>query len=114
MKTYRVGIIGFGHMHVNNVAALYAKHPQVVMAACADTVPAKPELRTAPYTRDWNKEYALTELGVAKERLYIVGHGPTVPVDTDPGHIVTPSAKIDRGLVFPPVPSRCRLAAVRP
>ena len=53
-------------MHVNNVAALYAKHPQVVMAACADTVPAKPELRSAPYTREWNKEFALTELGVAK------------------------------------------------
>jgi len=66
MKTYRVGIIGFGHMHINNVAALYAKHPQVVMAACADTVPAVPELRAAPYTREWNKEFALTELGVAK------------------------------------------------
>ncbi len=66
MKTYRVGIIGFGHMHINNVAALYAKHPQVVMAACADTVPAKPELKVAPYTRVWNKNFALTELGVAK------------------------------------------------
>ena len=50
MKTYRVGIIGFGHMHINNVAALYAKHPQVEMAACADTVPVRPELRVAPYT----------------------------------------------------------------
>ena len=66
MKTYRVGIIGFGHMHINNVAALFAKHPQVVMAACADTVPAKPELKVAPYTRVWNKNFALTELGVAK------------------------------------------------
>lgn len=66
MKTYRVGIIGFGHMHINNVAALYAKHPQVVMVACADTVPAKPELRASPYTREWNKAYALAELGVAK------------------------------------------------
>jgi predicted dehydrogenase len=66
MKTYRVGIIGFGHIHINNVAALYAKHPQVVMVACADTVPPKPELRPAPYTREWNKQFALTELGVAK------------------------------------------------
>ncbi len=66
MKTYRVGIIGFGHMHINNVAALYAKHPQVEMAACADTVPAKPELRSAPYTREWNKQFAQTELGVKK------------------------------------------------
>ncbi len=65
-KRYRVGIIGFGHMHINDVAALYAKHPQVDMVACADTVPARPELRTAPYTRAWNREHALTQLGVAQ------------------------------------------------
>lgn len=65
-KQYRVGIIGFGHMHVNNVAALYAQHPQAVMAACADTRPARPELRTAPYTRAWNKDFALKQLGVAR------------------------------------------------
>jgi predicted dehydrogenase len=65
MKTYRVGIIGFGHMHINNVGALFAHHPQVIMAACADTVPEKPELRKAPYTREWNKEFALNEMGVA-------------------------------------------------
>ena len=65
-KTYRVGIIGFGHMHINNVAGLFADHPQVEMAACADTVPDMPELREAAYTREWNKKHALTELGVAK------------------------------------------------
>lgn len=63
-KTVRVGIIGFGHMHINNVAALYAGHPQVQMVACADTVPTRPELRKAPYTREWNLEHALTQLGV--------------------------------------------------
>ena len=66
MKEYRVGIIGFGHMHINNVAALYARHPRVRWVACADTVPARPELRQAPYTRDWNREHALTDLGVPK------------------------------------------------
>lgn len=66
MKTYRLGIIGFGHMHINNVAALYAQHPQVEMVACADTVPARPELRVAPYTREWNLKFALDKLGVAK------------------------------------------------
>lgn len=66
MKTYRVGIIGFGHMHINNVGALFAKHPQVEMAACADTAPAVPELRSAPYTRAWNKQFALDEIGVAR------------------------------------------------
>ena len=65
-KKYRVGIIGFGHMHVNNVAALYAKHPQVEMAACADTVPLVPELREAPYTRAWNLKNALNNMGVKK------------------------------------------------
>ncbi len=57
--TYRVGVIGFAHMHVNNVAALFAQHSQVNMVACADTVPTVPELRDAPYTRGWNMKNAL-------------------------------------------------------
>jgi len=65
-KTYRVGIIGFAHMHINNVAALYGQHPQVQWVACADTVPDVPELRKAPYTRQWNLENALTNLGIPK------------------------------------------------
>ncbi len=65
-KKYRVGIIGFAHMHINNVAALYAEHPQVELVACADTVPDRPELREAPYTRTWNLKNALTDIGVPK------------------------------------------------
>ncbi|MEA3344810.1 MAG: Gfo/Idh/MocA family oxidoreductase [Chloroflexota bacterium] len=65
-KKYRVGIIGFAHMHINNVAALYARHPQVELVACADTVPDVPELREAPYTRGWNLKNALTNIGVPK------------------------------------------------
>ena len=65
-KRYRTGIIGFGHMHINNVAAMYARHPQVVWTACADTVPASPERRAAPYTREWNLKYAQTEWGIPK------------------------------------------------
>ena len=65
-KKYRAGIIGFGHMHINDVAAHYAEHPQVEWVACADTIPIRPELRKAPYTREWNLEHALTELGVPK------------------------------------------------
>lgn len=53
-KIYRIGAIGFAHMHINNVAALYAEHPQAELVACADTVPDTPELREAPYTRTWN------------------------------------------------------------
>ena len=66
-RTYRVGIIGFGHMHINDVAQVYAGHPQVVMAACADTVPATPELRVAPYTREWNRRHAIETLGIAHD-----------------------------------------------
>ena len=65
-KKFRAGIIGFAHMHVNDVAAHYAEHPQVEWVACADTVPFRPELRTAPYTREWNLNHALTKLGVPK------------------------------------------------
>lgn len=65
-KKYRVGIIGFGHMHINNVSQMYDKHPQVEWVACADTVPAVPELREAPYTRGWNLKKALKDLGIPK------------------------------------------------
>jgi predicted dehydrogenase len=64
MRTYRLGIIGFGHMHINNVAALYGRHPQVEWAACADTVPTRPELRSAPYTREWNRENLVQRLAI--------------------------------------------------
>ncbi|MDE2830148.1 MAG: Gfo/Idh/MocA family oxidoreductase [Gemmatimonadota bacterium] len=64
--TYRVGVIGFAHMHVNNVAALFAQHSQVDMVACADTVPTVPELRDAPYTRGWNMKNALNAIGIPK------------------------------------------------
>jgi len=65
-KTYRVGAIGFAHMHINNVLGLFARHPQVELVACADTVPDRPELREGPYTRGWNVKHALNELGVPK------------------------------------------------
>ena len=61
---YRVGIICFGHMHINHVAAVFGKHPRVRWVACADTVPAQPELREGPYTRSWNLQHALREIGV--------------------------------------------------
>jgi predicted dehydrogenase len=65
-RKFRVGIIGFGHMHINNVAQMFGEHPQVQWVACADTVPVVPELREAPYTRTWNFKHALEVLGVPK------------------------------------------------
>ena len=63
-KSYRIGIVGFAHMHVNNVAQRFGAHPQAELVACADTVPVIPELRDAPYTRGWNLQHAITDLGV--------------------------------------------------
>ena len=63
---YRVGVIGFAHMHINNVLGLFGKHPQVELVAGADTLPDRPELRKGPYTRAWNLEHALADLGLPK------------------------------------------------
>jgi predicted dehydrogenase len=53
-RTYRAAIVGFAHMHINDVAVHFAKHPQVAWAGAADTTPLVPERRVAPYTRQWN------------------------------------------------------------
>ena len=63
---YRVAIIGFGHMHINNVARLFGKHPSVEWAACADTIPLTPELRSAAYTREWNRINLQRDLKIDK------------------------------------------------
>ena len=65
-KKYRVGIIGFGHMHINHVAELYGAHPQVEWVGCADTRPLCPELRVAPYTRQWNLNHLVEKLGLPR------------------------------------------------
>lgn len=63
-KNYRVGIVGFAHMHINGVAGVFAKHPRTEWAGCADTAPAVPERSTARYTRAWNKEHVMKDFGV--------------------------------------------------
>ena len=65
-RTYRVGVIGFAHMHINNVLALFGKHPSIELVAGADTPPLRPELRVGPYTRQWNLQHALKCLGLPK------------------------------------------------
>jgi predicted dehydrogenase len=61
-----VGIIGFAHMHINTLVAQFKEHPQVELVACADTIPARPELREARYTRGWNLKNAVENYGVSK------------------------------------------------
>jgi len=65
-KRYRVGMIGFGHIHVVGAAETYARHPQVEMVACADTIPLVPEKRKAMLTRGWNLEQAVQKAGIAR------------------------------------------------
>ncbi len=50
-KTYRLGAIGFAHMHINGLLDAFARLPNVEWVACADTVPAVPSLSQAPSTR---------------------------------------------------------------
>jgi predicted dehydrogenase len=65
-KTYKVGIVGFGHMHVNDVAEEYAELPNVQWVACSDTVPAVPETSEAMYTRAWNRRNVMQKFGVPR------------------------------------------------
>ncbi|MCP4381978.1 MAG: hypothetical protein GY798_11300 [Hyphomicrobiales bacterium] len=41
-KNYRVGVIGFAHMHVNELVRRFAEHERCEIVACADTVPLTP------------------------------------------------------------------------
>ena len=54
-KTYRLGVIGFAHMHVNELMGQFAALPNVQWVACADTVPRVPETRETQNTRGWNR-----------------------------------------------------------
>jgi len=56
-KKYRLGVIGFAHMHINNLVEVFASHPQVQWVACADTFPACQELAKARNTRAWNMDH---------------------------------------------------------
>ena len=63
-KTYRVGVIGFAHMHINELMRVFGELPNVEWVACADTTPSRPELVEARFTRDWNKKHAHEEIGI--------------------------------------------------
>jgi predicted dehydrogenase len=65
-KTYRLGVIGFAHMHVNSLIDRFAELPNVEWVACADTVPVVPPLSTKLSTRDANVVRAHKETGIPK------------------------------------------------
>ena len=43
----RAVLIGFAHMHVNEIAAYIAEHPAYALVGCADLPPAVPEKTAA-------------------------------------------------------------------
>lgn len=52
----RAVIIGFAHMHVNEVAKYISDEEDMILAAAADTKATVPEVPKTRYTRAWNKE----------------------------------------------------------
>ena len=65
-KTYRLGVIGFAHMHVNSLIDRFNELPNVEWVACADTVPDVPSLSMARSTRGYNLKRAHKEIGIPK------------------------------------------------
>jgi predicted dehydrogenase len=65
-KTYRLGVIGFAHMHINELMRSFKELPNVEWVACADTEPSKPELVEARFTRAWNMRHALEDIGIPR------------------------------------------------
>lgn len=65
-KTYRLGVIGFAHMHVNTLLDEFAKLPGVQWAACADTVPAVPSRCAKKDTRLANLKRAREVTGIPR------------------------------------------------
>lgn len=65
-KTYRLGVVGFAHMHINNLIDAFAELPNVEWVAAADTKPRVPSLITKSTSRAWNLKRAQERTGIPK------------------------------------------------
>lgn len=65
-KKYRVGVIGFAHMHVNTLIDEFSATGQVEWVACCDLPPAVPSLSREPGTRWANLKRAVDFTGIPK------------------------------------------------
>lgn len=64
--SYKVCIVGFAHVHINDVARHFFDHPEIDLVGCADTMPVVPELKPgAIYTREWNIKYCSENFRIA-------------------------------------------------
>ena len=62
-KRYRVGVIGFAHMHVNELVARFIACGRADIVACADTAPRTPSLTEVEGSRRANLRRALQSPG---------------------------------------------------
>jgi predicted dehydrogenase len=64
--TFRLGVVGFAHMHVNHLMDAFRALPGVQWVACADTPPDIPERVEVKNSRAWNLRYALETIGIPR------------------------------------------------
>jgi predicted dehydrogenase len=62
-KSYRVGVVGFAHMHVNELVDRFVATGRANIVACADTVPRRPSLTTVEGSRQANLKRTLAAPG---------------------------------------------------
>src|SRR5690242_18953659 len=65
-KIYRIGVVGFALMHINELIRKFNALPNVEWVACADTYPTVPELVEARNTRVWNVRQSHEVIGIPK------------------------------------------------
>ncbi len=63
VKTYRVGVIGFAHMHVNELVDRFIATGRANIVACADTIPRTPSTISVEGSRRANLKRALASPG---------------------------------------------------
>lgn len=66
MATYRVGVIGFAHSHVNGLMRAFGALPEVEWVACADTAPDVPPAADFIGNRAWSLRYARDAIGIPR------------------------------------------------
>ena len=60
----RAVLIGFAHMHVNEIAQYIHEQPEFQLIGCADIAPELPEQTQARYTRAWNLKHVADTFAV--------------------------------------------------
>ena len=65
-RTYRLGVLGFAHMHVRDLMEPFTALPNVEWVACADTVPSVPTTAQKPASRPANMRYAQERTGISR------------------------------------------------